>query len=259
MGERHAADEARLQHAQAALRPDVPIRRRSAGPSPSHRSRQPRRPRATRCRPASPTRKISMSQRSRQVALSAAVPTWPPTGSPPATSGRRRPAESRARPGRSRAAPAWAGAPRRTSRRFLHPRIEGLQREPEMDPDAAVNPDHQQQDRLQEPGGRRGAELVELLRVALVGAEQAQGDPRAEHVVGEQERDVRPRTSCVASRRRPAELPPLVERPEAEAHVGQRARRRERAPPGATARSASGPRARCSIAATEMLPSAWFR
>ena len=98
-----------------------------------------------------------------------------------------------------------------------------------MDPDAAVNPDDHERQRL-EKAGRRRRELVELLGVALVGAEQAERDPRPEHVVGEQERDRQSENELRRLEACPAELPPFVERPEAEAHVGQERRiKRERA------------------------------
>ena len=242
MGERHAADEARLQHAQAALRPDRAIRKG-----------QPDRVDPLLAPAAEAAGDEDADQRPRQ--KDQHVPAVDGEsgvvrgGSEMARRQGRRPPR---RVGDDRRnLPLALGVAEQRQRRQEHgagqqevpdPRIEGLQREPEMDPDAAVNPDDQQQDRLEDPGGRRGAELVELLRVALVGAEQAEGDPRAEHVVGEQERDRQAEDELRRLEASPAELPPLVERPEAEAHVGQQARRREGARRGGTARSASGPR-----------------
>ena len=103
----------------------------------------------------------------------------------------------------------------------LHPRIKGLERQPEVNPDAAVSPHDQQQDRLEEPGRRRRGKFVELLGVSLVGPEQAERDARAEDMVGEQERDRQAESELGGLHPGPAELAALVERPEAEAQVGQ--------------------------------------
>ncbi len=90
-----------------------------------------------------------------------------------------------------------------------------------MDADAAVDPHDQQQDALENAAQRRRSELVQLLGVALVCAGQAQRDPGAEHVIGEQKRDGEAKDELRRLEPRPAELSALVERPETEAHVGQ--------------------------------------
>jgi hypothetical protein len=54
-----------------------------------------------------------------------------------------------------------------------------------MDPDAAVNPDNQQQNRLQRAEKRReDPEIREFLRIALLESKLAQAHARADHVVG---------------------------------------------------------------------------
>ena len=112
--------------------------------------------------------------------------------------------------------------------------IKRLQPQPEMDAETAVNPDDQQQDRLQRAGNRRAdPEFEQFLRIALFEAELAQRHAGADHMLGQQERDGEAEDELGRLQPRPPEMAPFVERPEAEAHMGQeryiekrRARRR---------------------------------
>ncbi len=114
----------------------------------------------------------------------------------------------------------------------FHPGVAGLQLEPEVEPDAAVEPDDEQQHSLQNSVRRRaGPELEELLVIALVGPEQAQRHARADDMGGEQERNGESERELGRLHPRPAELAPFVERPEAEAQV-DRQRRIEKNRPG---------------------------
>ena len=140
----------------------------------------------------------------------------------------------------------------------FHPGEPGLEAEPEVDADAAVNRDDEQQRRLQKTGERGPhEELRQLLRVALLGAEQAEGDASAEDMIGQKEGYAEPERELGRLHPGPAELPPLVERPEAEAHMGQE-RPDSRIAPGADCQTAFCSASPLSIAATEIFPNAWL-
>ena len=106
---------------------------------------------------------------------------------------------------------------------FLHARVERLEPEPEMDPEAAVNPNDQQQNCLQRAEqGREDPEIREYLRISLLEPKLAQSDAGADHVIGQQERNGEAKDELGRLESRPAESAPLVERPEAEAHMRQK-------------------------------------
>src|SRR5580700_859976 len=106
---------------------------------------------------------------------------------------------------------------------FPRARVERLEPEPEMDPEAAVNPNDQQQNRLQRAEqGREGPEIREYLRIALLEPKLAERDAGADQVICQQEWDGEAKDELGRLKSRPAESAPLVERPEAEAHMGQK-------------------------------------
>src|SRR5580692_7367162 len=92
-----------------------------------------------------------------------------------------------------------------------------------MDPEAAVNPNDQQQNRLQRAEqGSEGPEIREYLRISLLEPKLAERDAGADQVIGQQERNGEAKDELGRLKSRPAESAPLVERPEAEAHMGQK-------------------------------------
>ncbi len=92
-----------------------------------------------------------------------------------------------------------------------------------MESEATVNPDDQQQNRLQRAKqGRVDPETQELLRIALLDPKLAHGDLSADHVIGQQEWDGEAENELGRLESSPAESAPLVKRPEAEAHMGQK-------------------------------------
>ncbi len=104
----------------------------------------------------------------------------------------------------------------------LRSRIERLQPEPEMDAEAAVSPDDQQQNRLHDAErGRVHPETQQFLRISLLDPELAERDAGADHVTGQQERNGEAKDELGRLEPGPAEPAPLIERPEAEAHVRQ--------------------------------------
>src|ERR1700722_6184928 len=106
---------------------------------------------------------------------------------------------------------------------FLHARVERFEPEPEMDPEAAVNPNDQQQNGLQRAEqGREDPEIREYLRVTLLEPKLAQRDAGSDHMIGQQERNGEAEDKLGRLESSPTESAPLVKRPEAEAHVGQK-------------------------------------
>ena len=105
------------------------------------------------------------------------------------------------------------------------------QAQPHVYADAAVNPDEEQQDRLQDAGeGVANPEFEQHLGVALLGSEQTERDARAKHVVGQEKRDSEAERELRRLYPGPAEMPPLVEGPEPKNHVnGQRGVKNDRA------------------------------
>src|SRR5580693_9928645 len=95
--------------------------------------------------------------------------------------------------------------------RFLHARVERLEPEPEMDPEAAVDPNDQQQNCLQraEQGGE-GPEIREYLRISLLEPKLAERDASADHVIGQQEWDGEAKDELGRLESSPTESAPLV-------------------------------------------------
>ena len=86
-----------------------------------------------------------------------------------------------------------------------------------------MNPDDQQQNCLQRAEqGRIDPETHEFLRIALLEPKLAQRDAGADHVTGQQEWDGEAEDKLGRLESSPTESAPLVERPEAEAHMGQK-------------------------------------
>ena len=103
--------------------------------------------------------------------------------------------------------------------------IKRLQAQPHVDADAAVNPDDEQEDRLQDAGERvANPEFEQHLGVALLGSEQTERDARAEHVVGQEKRDSKAERKLRRFHAGPAEMTPLVEGPEPKGHVDRNCR-----------------------------------
>jgi hypothetical protein len=85
-----------------------------------------------------------------------------------------------------------------------------------VDANAAVNPDDKQEDGLEDACERvTNPEFEQHLGVTLVGSEQAEGEARAHHVVGQQKRDSKAESELHRLHPGPAEMPSLVEGPEA--------------------------------------------
>jgi hypothetical protein len=92
-----------------------------------------------------------------------------------------------------------------------------------MDAEAAMDPDDQQQNRLQGAEQRRiDPETHQFLRITLLDPKLAERDAGSDHVVGEQEWDGEAKDKLGRLESSPTESAPLVERPEAEAHMGQK-------------------------------------
>src|ERR1700748_675957 len=92
-----------------------------------------------------------------------------------------------------------------------------------MDAEAAVNPHDQQQNGLQDAEhGREHPEHQQLLLISGVEAKLDGGDARAEEGVGQQERNRESENELGRLQARPAESAPLIESPEAEAHMRQK-------------------------------------
>ena len=114
-------------------------------------------------------------------------------------------------------------------KQLLRAGIKRLEPQPEMDAEAAVNPDDQQQNRLQRAGNRRAdPEFEQFLRIALLEPELAQRDAGADHMLGQQERNGEAEDELGRLQPRPPEMAPLVERPEAEAHMGRERKVKDR-------------------------------
>ena len=91
-----------------------------------------------------------------------------------------------------------------------------------MDPEAAVNPDDQQEDRLQRAENRCvDPEFEQFLRVSLLEPESAQRHASADEMIGEEEGNRKPEHELRRFEPGPAEMTPRIERPEAEAHMGE--------------------------------------
>ena len=69
--------------------------------------------------------------------------------------------------------------------------------------------------------GMRDPERIELLRIELFMAEQRLAEPGADDVGRDQRRDAQPQHELQRLDRLPAELPPLIERPDPETGVDQ--------------------------------------
>jgi hypothetical protein len=92
-----------------------------------------------------------------------------------------------------------------------------------MDAEAAVNPNDQQQNRLQRAEqGRIDPETHEFLRISLLDPELAERHAGSDHVIGQQEWNGEAEDKLGRLESRPTESAPLVKRPEAEAHMGQK-------------------------------------
>jgi hypothetical protein len=95
---------------------------------------------------------------------------------------------------------------------------ERLHAQPEKKTDATVNPgDGEHERNLHALGRMRDPEGIKLLRIELLLGEQALSEPGANDVKRDQRRDAQPQHQLQRLQRGPAELPALVERPEAEA------------------------------------------
>jgi hypothetical protein len=97
---------------------------------------------------------------------------------------------------------------------------EWLQAKPQIDPDAAMEPGDDQQRYLQHAiPAPSDPERIQLLSVAFLQAELRQCDSRREQMVHQQERDAKAKRELGHLGPRPAEMTPLVERPQPQAKM----------------------------------------
>ena len=109
-----------------------------------------------------------------------------------------------------------------SQKQLFDPRIVWLEPQPEMQTEATVNPDDHHEDRLQRAGeGRVDPELQQLLRVSLLEPKLAERHARAGQMIGEEERNPKAKHELGRFEPGPAETASRIERPEAEAHVGE--------------------------------------
>ena len=95
--------------------------------------------------------------------------------------------------------------------------VERFHAQPEIQPDAAVHPGDDQ-DRRHQPGLRRprDPERIELLRIELFVPEQRLAEPHADDMGDDQRRNAETQHELQRLDRLPAELPALIQRPDAE-------------------------------------------
>jgi hypothetical protein len=101
--------------------------------------------------------------------------------------------------------------------------VERLHPQPEIKPDAAMDPGDQQcREHLPAPVRRRHPKGIELLRIGLFLTEQRPAEPDAGDVGDDQGRDAQAEHELQRLDRLPVKLPALVQRPDAEPGVDQR-------------------------------------
>ena len=99
---------------------------------------------------------------------------------------------------------------------------ERLHSQPEVKADTAVDPgDDQNRQRHPHPVRCRRPIAVKYLRIELGGPEQREAEPRADDMRGNQRRNAQAEHELQRFDRLPAELPPLVKRPDSEAAMDQ--------------------------------------
>ena len=85
-----------------------------------------------------------------------------------------------------------------------------------------MNPDDQQEDRLQDAEcWRVYPEFEQFLLVTLLESELAQRNAGADEMIGEEKRNRKAEHELRRFEPGPAEMTPRIERPEAEAHMGE--------------------------------------
>ncbi len=100
--------------------------------------------------------------------------------------------------------------------------IKPLQAQPEMQPDAAMHPGHQQHDRdLKAALGLADPQYIELLGIEFFLAEQSLADACANDMEQDQERNAQAKHELQRLDRPPAEFATLVERPDAKPGMGE--------------------------------------
>ena len=111
---------------------------------------------------------------------------------------------------------------------------ETFQPQPQVDPDAAMDPRNDEDGNLQHPEVRRGhPKRVKFLRVALLQSELDQRHARGEQVIHQQERNQETQAELGDFGPGPAEVASLIERPQAQDEMRRQSEIKRCRPEGA--------------------------